>query len=143
MNDRILGGLGLALSVFYFWRATRIELSFISDPVGPKTFPMIIAAMFGLASLVILLRPEPDPKWPAASRLLELGAALIVMIGYAELLPVLGFVIATLFAGAFLSWRLGATPLAAIVAGLSISFGIYAVFHLILGLTLARGPLGI
>lgn len=143
MNDRILGGLGLLLSALYIWRATVIELSFISDPVGPKTFPIIIAVMFGLASLVLLLRPEAPPQWPALPRLLELGATLVVLIAYAELLPILGFVIATLFAAAFLSWRLGAGPLQAIVAGVGISFGIYAVFHLILGLSLARGPLGI
>lgn len=143
MNDRILGGLGLLLSAFYIWRATVIELPFISDPVGPKVFPIIIAVMFGLASLVIILRPEPSPKWPALPRLLELLAALVVLIGYAELLPELGFVVATVFAAAFLSWRLGATPVQAAAAGLGISFGIYAVFHLILGLSLARGPLGI
>ena len=38
MSDRILGGAGLALSAFYIWQATRIQESFMSDPVGPKGF---------------------------------------------------------------------------------------------------------
>ena len=142
MNDRVLGGIGLAVSVVFIWMATQIELSFISDPVGPKTFPIIIGVMFALASLVMVLKPDPDPHWPAAGRLIELGATLLVLIGYAQLLPVLGFVIATAITAAYLSWRLGAKAIAAVTAGLCISFGIYAVFHLILGLSLARGPLG-
>ena len=37
MSDRILGVVGLALAAFFIWQATQIELSFISDPVGPRT----------------------------------------------------------------------------------------------------------
>lgn len=142
MSDRIFGGIGLALAVFFIWQANLIELSFISDPVGPRTFPIIIGALLGLASLVVLLRPDPAPRWPTAARLFEIAVSVAVMIAYALLLPELGFVIATAFAAAFLTWRLGTTPLWAIVVGVSTSLGIYLVFHLILGLSLARGPLG-
>ena len=142
MSDRVFGGLGLALAAFIIWGAFQIELSFISDPVGPRTFPIIIAVVMGLASLVVLLRPDPEPEWPAASRLSEIGAAGVVMVGYALLLPDLGFVIATAIASAFLTWRLGTQPLWSVVAGVATSLGIYVVFHLILGLSLAEGPLG-
>lgn len=143
MSDRIFGGVGLALAIIYIWQASLVKLSFISDPVGPRTFPIIIGIMLGIASLVILLRPDPNPKWPAQARLLEIAAAAVVLIGYALLLPELGFLIATVIAAAFLSWRLGATAPKAVLAGIAISGGIYVVFHLILGLSLARGPLGI
>ena len=142
MSDRVFGGLGVALAVFFAWQATRIELSFISDPVGPRVFPIIIAVIMGLASLVILLKPDAAPEWPAASRLLEIAIAVGVMIAYALLLPEAGFVIATAVAAAFLTWRLGTAPLWAIVTGVLTSLGIYTVFHLILGLSLARGPFG-
>ena len=142
MSDRILGAICLALAVFFIWGATQIELSFMSDPVGPRIFPIIIGVMVGLAGLVILLRPDPEPDWPQLPRLLEIFAAAVVMIAYAELLPVLGFVIATALAGGFLSWRLGATAWGAGIAGICISLGIYVAFHLVLGLSLARGPFG-
>jgi putative tricarboxylic transport membrane protein len=141
-SDRIFGGVCVALAAFYIWAATRIPLSFISDPVGPRTFPIIIGALVGLAGLAILLRPDPEPEWPALGRLLEIAATIVVLVAYAQLLPELGFVIATAFTAAFLSWRLGAAPLSAIIAGIAISIGIYVVFHLILGLSLARGPFG-
>ncbi|WP_457937657.1 tripartite tricarboxylate transporter TctB family protein [Mesorhizobium sp. 10J20-29] len=142
MSDRILGGICVALAAFYIWGATQIQLSFISDPVGPRTFPIIIAVLVGLSGLAIMLRPDPEPEWPAMGRFLEIAAAVVVLVAYAQVLPELGFVISTAFAAAFLSWRLGAGPIQATIAGILIAVGIYVVFHLILGLSLARGPFG-
>lgn len=141
-SDRLFGLIGLALALVYALSALAIEESFLSDTVGPKAFPLIIAGVFGLASAVIALRPDPDPVWPALPRLAEIGAAVLVLVLYARLLPELGFVIATAFAAAYLAWRLGARPLGAALTGLGVSIGIYAVFHLALGLSLARGPFG-
>ncbi len=142
MGDRIFGGIGVALAAFFIWQATTIQESFIQDPVGPKTFPIIIGLLLGISSLVILLRPDANPVWPAAGRLMEIGAAILVLLAYAYFLPDLGFIIATAVASAYLSWRLGAPALHAIAAGVAIAVGIYVVFHLILGLTLAKGPFG-
>lgn len=142
MSDRIMGGIGLALAAFFIWGATQIELSFISDPVGPRTFPMIIGSLLGLASLIIVLRPDREPQWPALGRMLEIAGAVAVMVAYALLLPDLGFVLSTALASAYLTWRLGTRPLPSVLSGVLTSLGIYTVFHLILGLSLARGPLG-
>ena len=142
MSDRIFGAVGLLLAAFYIWAATIIPESFMVDAIGPSTFPIIIGVLVGLCGLAIMLKPDPDPEWPATGRMIEIAAAVIVLVAYAQLLPVLGFVISTAFAAAFLSWRLGAGPLQAAIAGVAISVGIYVVFHLILGLSLARGPLG-
>lgn len=142
MSDRIFGGLGLALALFFIWQATLIEESFISDVVGPKVFPIIIGVLMALASVWFIVRPDAEPAWPGRGRLLEIAAAVIVMVLYAELLPVAGFLIATAVASAYLTWRLGTAPLQSLVVGLCISGGIYIVFRVILGLSLAKGPLG-
>lgn len=142
MSDRVFGGLGLLLAAFFIWQAQLIELSFISDPVGPRTFPTIIGIVLGLSSLVVLLRPDAAAQWPSARRLFEIAISVAVMIAYAMLLPELGFVIATALAATFLTWRLGTAPAWSFVVGAATSLGIYVVFHLILGLSLARGPLG-
>ena len=142
MSDRIFGAVGLLLAIGYVFAALAIQESFLSDAVGPKAFPLIIAAILGLSSLVILLRPDPEPVWPAMGRFLEVVAAIVVMLLYAQLLPELGFVIATAFASAYLAWRLGSRLLEALLVGLGTSVGIYVIFHLVLGLSLARGPFG-
>ena len=142
MSDRVFGFIGLLLAAFYAWQATVIELSFISDPVGPKAFPFVIAIILALSSLVFILKPDPAPDWPAAGRIFEIAISVAVMVAYAQALPLVGFVLSTAVAASFLSWRLGAAPLRAVPAGIAIAVGIYIIFHLILGLSLARGPWG-
>ncbi|SHE32227.1 putative tricarboxylic transport membrane protein [Ruegeria intermedia] len=142
MSDRIFGVVGLLLAVGFAISALAIEESFLSDAVGPKAFPLIIAAILGLSSAIIALRPDAEPEWPALGRLVEVGAAVVVLILYAELLPVAGFVIATAFAATYLAWRLGSGPIECILVGIGTSLGIYVIFHLVLGLSLAKGPLG-
>ena len=142
MTDRIFGVVGLLLAIGFAMAALTIEESFLSDAVGPKAFPLIIATVLGLSSIAIALKPDASPKWPSLGRLVEILAAAVVMVLYAELLPVLGFIIATCFAAAYLTWRLGSGLIATVATGVGTSLGIYVVFHLVLGLSLARGPLG-
>ena len=142
MSDRIFGLVGVLLAIGFALAALQIEESFLSDAVGPKAFPLIIAVVLGLSSAVIALRPDPEPAWPAIGRLAEILAAVVVMVLYAEFLPEVGFIIATAFASAYLAWRLGSSPVEAVLTGIGTSVGIYVIFHLALGLSLARGPWG-
>ena len=142
MSDRIFGGIGLVIAIFFAWQASIIQESFLTDAVGPKVFPYIIAAVMGISSVYFLLKPDPEPHWPRAGRLAEIGLAVLVLAAYAELLPVAGFVIATAVAAAYLTWRLGSRPLESLIIGIGTSVGIYIIFPLVLGLSLARGPFG-
>lgn len=142
MTDRIFGVVGLLLAIGFALAALTINESFLSDAVGPKAFPLIIATILGLSSAVIALRPDESPQWPALGRLVEIFAAAVVMVLYAQLLPEIGFIIATFFASAYLTWRLGSGLVGSLLTGVGTSLGIYVVFHLVLGLSLARGPLG-
>lgn len=142
MSDRIFGIVGILLAIGFALSALAIEESFLSDAVGPKAFPLIIAAVLALSSAVIAWRPDPEPSWPAFARLAEIAAAVVVMILYAEALPEAGFVLSTAFAAAYLAWRLGSGLIEAALTGLGTSVGIYVIFHLVLGLSLARGPWG-
>lgn len=142
MSDRIFGAFGILLAIGFAISALYIEESFLSDAVGPKAFPIIIAAVLGLSSAVIALRPDPEPVWPELARLVEIGAAIVVLMLYAQLLPELGFVISTAMAATYLTWRLGTPILQSLIVGVCTSLGIYVIFHLVLGLSLARGPLG-
>ncbi|MEP2704078.1 MAG: tripartite tricarboxylate transporter TctB family protein [Roseibium sp.] len=142
MSDRIFGVVGLVLAFGYAWAALIIEESFLSDAVGPKAFPLIIAGVLALSSLAIIAKPDTAPDWPTLSRLMEVAMAVLVMILYAIMLPELGFVFATALAATYLTWRLGSTPVSSVIAGSLTSVGIYVIFHLVLGLSLAKGPLG-
>ncbi|NRG19321.1 tripartite tricarboxylate transporter TctB family protein [Rhizobiales bacterium] len=142
MSDRIFGVVCLLLAGFYIYSASTIELGFIETPVGPRAFPYIIGTLLALGGLYPILVPDERPDWPDMRGMIEIVFAVAVLIAYAFLLEDVGFVIATAFAAALLGWRLGTPPLRAAVSGVLISVGIYVIFHLILGLSLARGPWG-
>jgi putative tricarboxylic transport membrane protein len=142
MSDRIFGLFGLALAAFYLWATSIIPDSFMTDVIGPRAFPYIIGTVLAICSLYFLLRPDAEPDWPILVNLIEILFATAVMFLYAWSLSKVGFAIATVFATAYLSWRLGTRPLNALITGVATSAGIYVVFRLILGLSLAKGPLG-
>ena len=112
------------------------------DVVGPRAFPYMVGTVLGLCSVYFILRPDAEPAWPAFRNFAEIFFAAAVMLAYAWVLPKLGFLISTVFATAYLTWRLGTKPLWSLITGVLTSAGIYIVFHLILGLSLAKGPLG-
>jgi putative tricarboxylic transport membrane protein len=142
MSDRIFGGIALTVSLLMMWGATIIEESFIQDPLGPKAFPLAIAVVMAISSVVMVIKPDAEPHWPRLVKLAELLATVGVFVAYAQLLPIAGFILSTMVATAFLCWRLGAQPRQAAIAGVFIALGIYAIFQHVLGLNLARGPWG-
>ena len=142
MSDRIFGVVCVLLAAFFIWQATQIEAGFIVDPMGPKAFPIVIGIVLAFGGLYPILKPHPQPDWPAGGRLLEIVFAVGVMIAYALVLPRFGFTLSTAVAAALLGWRLGSRPIVAALSGIAIAVAIYAIFHLILGLSLARGPWG-
>ena len=56
-SDRIFGLVVLGVALAYIASALQIQTSFLSDPVGPKVFPLIIGGVAALASLVLVLKP--------------------------------------------------------------------------------------
>ena len=142
MSDRILGGACLLLAAFYIFYALQTQIGFMSDPMGPRAFPVAIGIILALAGIYPLLRPDAEPNWPAAGKVLEIVFAVAVMIAYTYALPEIGFTISTAFAAGILSWRLGAHPAKAAIAGIAIAVGIFVIFRLVLKLSLAVGPWG-
>ena len=58
MSDRIFGAVGILIAALFAYSSLIIEESFLSDAVGPKAFPLIIAAILAISSLSIMLKPD-------------------------------------------------------------------------------------
>lgn len=142
MSDRIFGIFGLLFAGLVVWATGRIEESFIQDPLGPKAFPLVIAALVALSSVVMLVKPDRNPAWPNLKKWLEMAVTVGFMVAYAVVLPELGFVLSSALLAGFMVQRLGGTPLQSVVGGIVMSVGIFVVFTYALGLSLARGPWG-
>ena len=136
-SDRILGLVVLLVALAYIASAQQIQTSFMSDPVGPRTFPTLIGAVAAICGAVMLLRPDPDPEWPRPARLGALLVSLVAMVAYAHSLKPFGFVIPTALAAGVLSYQIDPRPIRAAIAGAALSAGLYVLFRhgLDLGLT--------
>ena len=142
-SDRIFGLVALFVALGYIASATQIQTSFLADPVGPKAFPIMVGAVAALCGLVMIVRPDPDPNWPAFRTFGSLALAVIVLVGYAYALKPMGFVVPTAIAAAILSYQISPRKLPAALAGLGLSIGLFVLFKYALGLGLVAFPKGL
>ncbi len=142
-SDRLFGLIVLFVALAYIASATQIQTSFLSDPVGPKAFPMLIGAVAALSALVLIFKPDPDPAWPGPRTFGALLIAVIVLILYAYALKPLGFLVPTAFAAAILSYQISPRSVPAIVTGIGLSVGLFILFKYGLGLGLVPLPKGL
>lgn len=140
-TDRIVGVLLLLLSIAYGWTASRFEVGMLSDPVGPKPFPYLIAVCTAAASLWLILRPDPDPQWPPARFWLSLGLVLGSLVAYAYLLVPLGFIVVTTLEMTLLAVLFGARWWQGLAAGLAFSLVVYFLFTAGLNVPLPAGKI--
>ena len=142
-SDRIFGLVTLFVALAFIASATQIQASFLADPVGPKTFPIIIGIVAAISSLVMILRPDPDPNWPVGRTWISLAVAVIVLVAYAFALKPLGFVIPTAIAAAILSYQISPRATPSMLAGAGLSVGLFILFKYALGLGLVAFPSGL
>lgn len=138
--DRIFGLVLIVVALGYLLSATYIQTSFLSDPVGPRTFPYLIGIFVILCSVIMVLRPDPNADWPAAMTVAQLAIALAVLVTYALTIRPLGFIIPTAFAAGILSYQINPRAISAAATGVGLSVGLFVVFKLLLGLGLQPFP---
>ncbi len=140
MSDRLFGLTVIAVALGYIFSATMIQTSFLSDPVGPKTFPYMIGGVAILCALAVMWKPDDDPQWPGPGTFARLLLAVLVLIGYAYTLKPGGFVIPTALAAGLLSYQISPRALPAMLTGAGLSVGLFAIFKFALGLGLYAFP---
>jgi putative tricarboxylic transport membrane protein len=142
-SDRIFGLVMAVVALAYIAAARQIQTSFLMDPVGPKTFPIIIGCIAALASMYLVFRPDEEPQWPGLRTLGALAIAVGVLVLYAYSLKPLGFLLPTAIAAALLSYQIAPRPRAAVVTGVCLSAALFGIFRYALGLGLVPWPRGL
>ncbi len=142
-SDRIFGLVALFVALAYIASATQIQTSFLTDPVGPKAFPIIVGVVAAISSLVMIYKPDPDPEWPGMPTFFSLLIATIVLLTYAYLLKPLGFILPTAVAAGILSYQISPNRTKATISGVSLSIGLFLLFKFVLGLGLIAFPKGV
>ena len=142
-SDRVFGLVVLMAAAAHIAAATQIQSSFLSDPVGSKAFPIIIGVVAAICGFVLMVKPDPEPDWPASRTLIAILVAVVVLIAYAYALKPMGFLIPTAFTAAILSYQISPRPVPAAIAGVSLSVGLFSLFKFALGLGLVAFPKGL
>ena len=142
-SDRIFGLVVTLVALAYVASATQIQTSFLTDPVGPKTFPILVGAVAALCGMIVVFRPDPDPAWPKVRTLGALALAVGVLVAYAYALRPLGFLIPTAIAASILSYQISPRPVPAILSGIGLSVGLFVIFRYALGLGLVAFSKGL
>ena len=142
-SDRIFGLVATLLAFAFIAGATQVQTSFLSDPVGPKFFPILIGIVGAISGMFMVLRPDPEPDWPVLRTFGALAVAVIVLVTYAFALKPLGFLLPTTLAAGLLSYQISPRPRMAALAGIGLSVGLFIVFKFALGLGLVAFPKGL
>jgi len=140
VSDRIFGLLAVVVALAYIASATQIQTSFLMDPVGPKTFPMIVGGVAAVCALLVIIKPDDEPHWPALRTFGSLALAALTLVAYAYSLKPLGFLLPTAVAASVLSYQIQANKLKAVLTGFGLSIGLFFIFRYALGLGLAPIP---
>ncbi len=131
-SDRIFGLITLITAVAYIAAATQIQTNFFSGDYLPKLFPMLIGAVAAICSLVLIFKPDPDPDWPMARTWGNLLVAVIVLAVYSVMMTPLGFILPTAIAASILSYQISPNAKQAVLAGIGLSLGLFAIFKFVL-----------
>lgn len=144
-TDRIAGLIMLVVAIGYIFLANGLKPTLLSsnEPLGPGAFPLLLGALFALFSILLMIKPTPNPEWPAADAWAKMALILLTFVIYAYLLKPLGFVIATSLEMLALSLIFAGPPLKSAVASLGFSLFLYLLFSYALGLGLPKGILPI
>ncbi|MFC3125650.1 tripartite tricarboxylate transporter TctB family protein [Pseudoroseomonas globiformis] len=140
LPDRVLALALLGVAMLAARHAARLEVPFAADPLGPKVFPAVIAALLGAASLTLLLRPGLG--WESAGRPWRGLACILAMLAYAPLLSPLGFILATGLLCLVIARAFGGSSMQCGMAALVTAPALFLLLDRLLDLPLPRGPFG-
>ena len=142
-SDRVFGLVMTLLALGYIVSATQTQTSFLTDPVGPKGFPILIGIVWAVSSIFMVLRPDPEPDWPVTRTLVALASSVTILIVYAFALRPLGFLLPTAVTAGILSYQISPHLKRATFAGTGLSIGLFIIFKYALGLGLVPFPKGL
>lgn len=141
--DRVAGGVLTLAGLAAGLEATTFNVAFLTDPVGPKAFPFVVAATLTAAGVRTLVRPRASVALPPSEVLLRMGGAMVAFLAYAAALPWIGFFLSTTLVVAALAVLYRGPWKGGLVAGLVLSGSLWLLFVGLLSLPLPVGELWI
>ncbi|MDZ7892066.1 MAG: tripartite tricarboxylate transporter TctB family protein [Rhodoferax sp.] len=141
MSDRLLGAVCVVASAAMALAAQKYAAAISYEPVGPRSFPLLLSAAMCLCGLWLLLRPtagwETFRGVPWSATALCAGAVL----AYALLFQWLGFVLATALMALPVGMAFGGSWKQSLAGGAGLGVALYLLFDKVLDVVLPIGPI--
>lgn len=142
----VVVGIGVAVAL----EARTFNVNFLTDPLGPKALPWLVAALFGAAGLALSRRQrghptrelgEPAEPEASATSLGPVAAAGGVFLAWSLTLVPLGFALSTPLAVAALARLFGGNWKGGLLTGAVLTTLLWVLFAMVLALPLPQGSL--
>lgn len=142
MADRLFAGFLLIVTLAYAYIAWAIiQAPFQYDPLGPESWPRILAAAAIPCILYILWRPDAEPFAVTRYAWFRIALMVVLLLAYAELYEPLGFIISTILFGTIVALTLGAPRIGALAFGIGVGVFGYLLCVTLMGLNLPEGEI--
>jgi len=149
MGDRILGAVCLVVAAAMGWGARSYTAEFSYEPVGPRAFPELLAALLALGGAWLLVRGEVRGAGASAPKLATTHAldvravtwCAVATLAYGALFQTLGFVLATALMALPVGRAFGGTWRQAALGGLGLGLSLYFLFDKVFDVILPTGLL--
>lgn len=152
ISDRVIFVCTLIIAAAYFYGTAQIPSLQIGDPLGPRAFPYLVGIGLLVAGGWLLLemlqsKKAAQPATHAESEdrrhLILIGAVVAWLAIYFALFERLGFLLSTpVFLFVLMAYLNRGKWMANGLTSVLFTLGAYALFNHVLGVPLAKGPLG-
>ena len=141
MSDRILGAVCLVAGAGMAWAAKGYAAPISYEPVGPRAFPLLLAALMALAGIWLVVRPGPQGFGLERQHFKPIGLAVVAVFVYAALFETLGFPVATAMMALPVGMAFGGSWKQSLAAGVVMGLLFFVLFDKLLDVVLPTGLL--
>lgn len=140
-SDRILGMLAVVLAAAMGFAAWGYAAQVEYEPVGPRAFPLLLAALIGLCGAWLVLRPSHHAAFGNREQMRNVAICAAAVLAYAVVFQVLGFVIATALMAIPVGRLFGGSWRQSMLTGVGMGVVMYVLFDRLLDVVLPMGLL--
>jgi putative tricarboxylic transport membrane protein len=139
--DRVVGGVLLLAGIATGLEATTFDVAFLTDPVGPRALPFLVALTLAGAGARMLAKPRAAVTLPSRTATVRMAWAALAFLAYSALLPWIGFFLSTTLVVAVLAVLYRGPRVGSLVTGLVLTSSLWLLFVRLLALPLPVGDL--
>ena len=138
--DRAFGIFLLLVGAYVIYGGLALEVPFSYDPLGPKTFPVILGILLSALSVFIIAKPE-KAHFPEGATRLNTVFIVVLLVVYSSSFNYLGFLLSTALLVFFISKIFQGTTKQSLGSAVGVSLSVYALFGILLEVPLPAGIL--